>query len=71
MAQAVRHLASVTVDAAIAADVAVGKVLERGVLDIDADDVGEWAIFDEPGELLAVYEPFRGSTVKPSLVIPR
>ena len=70
--QAVRHLAPVPVDEARAADVAVGKVLERGDLGIAAEDEGEgpWAVFGPEGRLLAVYEPFRGSTVKPSLVIP-
>jgi tRNA pseudouridine55 synthase len=71
MADAVRHLPRVTVDEAVAADIAVGKVLERAVLDIDADaDLEHWAVFGPSGDLLAVYEPFRGTTVKPSLVIP-
>lgn len=69
VADAVRHLDRVTVDAVLAADVAVGKVLERHQLGI-AEGAGEWAVFDEDGRLLAVYEPFRGTTVKPSLVIP-
>ena len=29
-----------------------------------------WAVLGPDGALLAVYEPFRGSTAKPSLVIP-
>ena len=70
VADAVRHLPRLTVDAARAADVAVGKVLDREALGIGADASGEWAVFDETGSLLAVYEPFRGTTVKPSLVIP-
>jgi tRNA pseudouridine55 synthase len=70
MAEAVRHLDSVTVDEAGAADVAVGKVLGRAVLGIDLDAVGPWAVFGPDRRLLAVYEPFRGDTVKPSLVIP-
>jgi tRNA pseudouridine55 synthase len=71
MADAVRHLDRVTVDAAGAAEVAVGKVLERDRLGIAADDSSEhWAVFDDAGALLAVYEPFRGASVKPSLVIP-
>jgi tRNA pseudouridine55 synthase len=70
VADAVRHLPRLTVDAARAADVAVGKVLDREALGIAADATGEWAVFDETGSLLAVYEPFRGTTVKPSLVIP-
>jgi tRNA pseudouridine55 synthase len=71
MADAVRHLARVEVDAALAADIAVGKVLERSALGLDgADAAAHWAVFDPAGALLAVYEPFRGDTVKPSLVIP-
>ncbi|WP_426573148.1 tRNA pseudouridine(55) synthase TruB [Aquihabitans sp. McL0605] len=70
VADAVRHLARVTVDAERASDIAVGKVLEREVLGLDPSSTGEWAVFSEAGKLLAVYEPFRGSTVKPSLVIP-
>ena len=70
IADAVRHLDRVVVDEELAAAVAVGKVLEREVLGIDAASTGEWAVFDGAGALLAVYEPFRGATVKPSLVIP-
>jgi tRNA pseudouridine55 synthase len=71
LADAVRHLRRVEVDEAIAADIAVGKVLERAVLGIAPDDDAEhWAVFGPAGDLLAVYEPFRGTTVKPSLVIP-
>jgi tRNA pseudouridine55 synthase len=70
MADAVRHLARITVTDDLASDVAVGKVLEREVLGLATSDTGEWAVFDETDRLLAVYEPFRGTTVKPSLVIP-
>lgn len=74
MTDAVAHLASVTVDESTAADVATGKVLDRGHLALtDADD-GPWAVIagagDRTGQLLAVYEPFRDGTVKPALVIP-
>jgi tRNA pseudouridine55 synthase len=72
VADAVRHLPAVIADADVAADVAVGKVLPRAAMGIDASDGAEhWAVFDGAGELLAVYEPFRGDTIKPSLVIPR
>jgi len=71
MADAVRHLPRITVDEERAADVAVGKVLERAALDVALDDEAEhWAVFGPGDALLAVYEPFRGSTLKPSLVIP-
>ena len=71
MADAVRHLPRIDVDDALAADVAVGKVLERAALGLAPDDAAEhWSGFGPGGDLLAVYEPFRGSTTKPSLVIP-
>lgn len=71
VSDAVRHLPRIDVDEAVAADIAVGKVLPRGALDLAVDDDAEhWAVFGPTGDLLAVYEPFRGDTVKPSLVIP-
>jgi tRNA U55 pseudouridine synthase TruB len=70
MADAVRHLPRVVVDDERATDIAVGKVLPRAALALESDDGAEhWAVFDETGALLAVYEPFRDGTVKPSLVI--
>jgi tRNA pseudouridine55 synthase len=71
IADAVRHLPGVEVGEDLAAAVAVGKVLERSALGIALDDEAEhWSVFGPTGDLLAVYEPFRGTTVKPSLVIP-
>jgi tRNA pseudouridine55 synthase len=71
MADAVRHLPRVEVAEERAADIAVGKVLDRTDLDVALDDTAEhWAVFGPSGAILAVYEPFRGATVKPSLVIP-
>lgn len=71
VADAVRHLPRLAVDEERAADIAVGKVLARPALDIAVDDDAEhWAVFGPAGNLLAVYEPFRDGTVKPSLVIP-
>ena len=69
LVEAVRHLDAVIVDEDGAAAVAVGKVLERSVLGVPDGD-GPWAVLDGAGALLAVYEPFRGTTAKPSLVIP-
>lgn len=71
MREAVRHLAQVVVGPEVAADVGVGKVLARHVLGVDGDGDGPWAVIDGGGRLLAVYEPFRGDTAKPSLVIAR
>ena len=66
-AQAMRDLAAVTVDAAVAADVAHGTVLPLERLGVDGD--GPWAVLDEAGALLAVYEPHRAGTVKPGVVL--
>lgn len=70
LGDAVRHLEHVVVDDDLAGAVAVGKVLERSQLGIDEASAGEWAVLDAAGQMLAVYEAFRGTTVKPSLVIP-
>ena len=70
MIEAVRHLDACTVGSEVAADVAVGKVMARTTLGLDAAAAGPWAVVGPDGALLAVYESFRGDTVKPSLVIP-
>ncbi len=70
MVDAVRHLDAVSVDDALAADVAVGKVLDRVAFGIGADTTGPWVVLGPSTDLLAVYEPFRDGTVKPALVIP-
>jgi tRNA pseudouridine55 synthase len=64
VAAAVRALPAVVVDDATAALVANGRVLDAWAGD------GPWAVFDAAGELLAVYEPFRGEA-KPAVVLPR
>jgi tRNA pseudouridine55 synthase len=64
VASAVRALASVTVDDDKASLVANGRVLDAW------DGDGPWAVFGATGELLAVYEPFRGQA-KPTVVLPR
>jgi tRNA pseudouridine55 synthase len=66
-AAALRDQASVTVDGAVAADVAHGKVLTAEVLGVAGD--GPWAVLDGAGALLAVYEPHRAGTVKPGVVL--
>ena len=64
VATAVRSLPVVTVDDDVAALVANGRVLDAWTGD------GPWAVFDTTGELLAVYEAFRGQA-KPAVVLPR
>jgi tRNA pseudouridine55 synthase len=61
---AVRALESVTVDEEVAVKVANGRVLAR------FDGPGPWAVYDAGGRLLAVYEPFRDTEAKPSVVLP-
>lgn len=61
---AVRSLDRVDVDIDTAALVANGRVLPR----FEGD--GPWALFDGAGVLLAVYEAFRSSEAKPSVVLP-
>lgn len=72
MTDAVRHLPSVVADRELAAAVMVGKVLERSELGVDVPVAGEdgpWAVLAESGDLLAVYQPHRGTTVKPAVVV--
>ncbi len=73
MAHAVQHLAGVRVPPAVAAEVAHGRVLELVRLGVAAPPEpgapsGPWAVHDSDGELLAVYERFRGGA-KPAVVV--
>ena len=61
---AVRALSRVVVDLDIAGKVANGGVLPR------FDGAGPWALYDSDDRLLAVYEAFRESEAKPSVVLP-
>ncbi len=61
---AVRSLARVDVDAPTAQLVADGRVLPTWPGD------GPWALHRPDGELVAVYERFRGDTAKPAVVLP-
>jgi len=66
-AAALRDLPAVEVPDDVAADVAHGKVLERDRLGVEGD--GPWPVVGSDGRLLAVYEPHRGTTAKPSVVV--
>jgi tRNA pseudouridine55 synthase len=66
-AEALRDLSALTVDEAVAADVAHGKVLDRDRL--GARGEGPWPVLAEDGELLAVYEPHKGTTANPTFVL--
>jgi tRNA pseudouridine55 synthase len=66
-AAALRDLDAVEVDAGVAADVAHGKVLDLDRLGVAGS--GPWPVVDGTGALLAVYEPHRDHTAKPSVVL--
>ncbi|MCX7619273.1 MAG: tRNA pseudouridine(55) synthase TruB [Acidimicrobiales bacterium] len=71
-AEAVRDYPSVRVSEDVAAAVRHGKVLNRSDLGLPEVGDGPWAVLgDGPAEieLLAIYEPFRASTVKPTVVL--
>jgi tRNA pseudouridine55 synthase len=61
---AVRALEHVVVSSDVAAKIANGRVLPR------FDGEGPWAVYDDAHRLLAVYEAFRESEAKPSVVLP-
>lgn len=66
-AEALRDLPAVVVSDDVAADVAHGKVLGLDRLGVQGD--GPWPVVGADGALLAVYEPHRGDTAKPSVVL--
>jgi len=66
-AEALRDLTAITVPEDVAADVAHGKVLAFDRLGVAG--AGPWPVVGTDGSLLAVYEPHRGSTAKPSVVL--
>lgn len=63
--EAVRDYPAVTVPPAIAAQVANGRVLPAFAGE------GPWAVLDEAGSLLAMYETAGEGRAKPAVVIPR
>jgi tRNA pseudouridine55 synthase len=66
---ALRGHPAVTVGEGAAGLVAHGRVFARAELGIAPDAAGPWAVLDEAGALLAVYEPHTGGTVKPGVVL--
>jgi tRNA pseudouridine55 synthase len=64
---ALRDYASVTVDADRADAIGHGKVLPAAVLGVEGD--GPWAVLDDGGTLLAVYERHRTDSAKPVVVL--
>jgi tRNA pseudouridine55 synthase len=66
-ADAVRDYDSISVGAGVAAAISHGKVLPPDTLGVAGD--GPWAVLDEVGTLLAVYERRDGDSVKPAVVL--
>lgn len=62
-----RDLGLIEVDDETALDVRYGRVLERERIGVER--AGPYPLVDGNGELLAVYEEHRGSTVKPAVVL--
>jgi hypothetical protein len=65
----VRDYPTVVVDADLGRAVRFGKVLPVAAFAVGDPAPPAWAVLDERGDLLAVYEPHRGDTAKPSVVI--
>ena len=65
LSDAVRDYPFVTVDPETAAQVANGRVLPA------FDGAGPWAVMDEAGNLLAMYETAGDGRAKPAVVIPQ
>jgi hypothetical protein len=63
----VRDLASAVADRELAEAIGHGKVLDRSALRVAGD--GPWAIFDEVGSLLAVYEARGQERAQPAVVL--
>ena len=66
-AQAVRDLEAVRVDETTAASISTGLPLDKVPLGAAGD--GPWAMLDERGELLAVYEPTGSDRIRPAVVL--
>jgi tRNA pseudouridine55 synthase len=66
-AEAMRDLDSVTVEPAAAASIRTGLPLDRVPLGAMGD--GPWAMLDEGGELLGVYEATESDRIRPAVVL--
>lgn len=66
-AEFVRDLAPITVDDETAIDIRYGRVLPA--TRIGSSGAGPYPLVDVAGELLAIYESFRGDSVKPAVVL--
>ena len=64
--EAVRHLDRAVVDDEVAGFVRHGRVLDQASLGVQG--AGPWAVLDEQGELLAVYQAHHDTSAKPAIV---
>jgi tRNA pseudouridine55 synthase len=69
LADSVPWLTPVKVDSVVATQVTNGRVLDRAVLGVDDDSGGPWSVIGPDGDLLAVYQPHKGGTAKPAVVV--
>lgn len=67
MVDIVGHLGPVTVDDELVVDIGYGRVLDAERVGVTG--AGPFPILDPSGQLIAIYEKFRGASVKPSLVL--
>jgi tRNA pseudouridine55 synthase len=67
--EALRDHPSVTIAGDVRDDVRHGRVLPLDAVGPPAAADGVWAVLDEDGTLLAVYEPHRRGTAKPAVVL--
>jgi tRNA pseudouridine55 synthase len=68
-AAALRGRPTVVAGGDLAADVGHGKVLPDDALGVPPAEAGPWAVVDEDGALLAVYERHGPGRVKPAVVV--
>ena len=66
-AEFVRDLGLIVVDDDVATDVRFGRVFAADRIEVTGD--GPYPLVDSHGELLAVYEPHKGRTIKPAVVL--
>ena len=69
-ADALRGMPRVTAGDELATSISHGRVLTRDALQPPwPEDSGPWAVVDEAGALLAVYQAGQGGRVKPCVVL--
>ncbi len=67
LAEGLRGRPTVSVSGDALAGVRVGKVFERDALGVAGD--GPWVVLDTAGDLVAVYQPHKDTSIKPAVVV--